>query len=95
MANLSLNGIVSLSHQLIKDGKTNLHNVELNQEDFEGIVMLTTKEAEELAVTLFFYHEICQRFFLGLNDMFYMKATKVRHNLDKKLDKAECSDVAV
>lgn len=46
MAKLSLEGIVSLSHQIIKDGKTNIHDVELYQEDFEGIVMLTIEEAE-------------------------------------------------
>lgn len=46
MAKLSLEGIISLSHQIIKDGKTNIHDVELYQEDFEGIVMLTIEEAE-------------------------------------------------
>lgn len=46
MAKLSLEGIISLSHQILKDGKTNIHNVELYQEDFEGIVMLTIEEAE-------------------------------------------------
>lgn len=46
MPKLSLEGINSLCHQIIKDGKTNIHNVELFQEDFEGIVMLTIEEAK-------------------------------------------------
>lgn len=48
MAKLSLEGIISLSHQILKDGKTNIHNVELYQEDFEGIVMLTVEEATKI-----------------------------------------------
>ena len=49
MANLSLKGICSLSHQLIdKDGKVNIHNIEMNQDDFEDCVMLTVEEAKSL-----------------------------------------------
>lgn len=48
MAKLSLKGIVSLSHQIIKDGKTNTHNIELFQDDFEDCVMLTIDEAKEI-----------------------------------------------
>ena len=48
MAKLSLKGIISLSHQLIKDGKTNTHNVELVQDDFEDCVVLTVEEATDI-----------------------------------------------
>ena len=47
MAKLSLKGICSLSHQIIdKDGKVNIHNIEMNQDDFEDCVMLTIEEAK-------------------------------------------------
>lgn len=49
MAKLSLIGICSLSHQIIdKDGKVNIHNIEMNQDDFEDCVMLTIEEAKKL-----------------------------------------------
>lgn len=48
MAKLSLKGIVSLSHQIIKDGKTNIHNIELFQDDFEDCVMLSVEEAKNV-----------------------------------------------
>lgn len=48
MAKLSLKGIVSLSHQIIKDGKTNTHNIELFQDDFEDCVMLSVEEAQAI-----------------------------------------------
>lgn len=49
MAKLSLKGICSLSHQIIdKDGKVNIHNIEMNQDDFEDCVMLTVGEANLL-----------------------------------------------
>ena len=64
MARLSLKGIISLSHQLIKDGKTNTHNVELVQDDFEDCVMLTIEEAKRLVEHL----RLCE---VSVNDPFY------------------------
>lgn len=53
MPKLSLEGINSLCHQILKDGKTNIHNIELYQEDFEGIVMLTIEEAKIIEKVLY------------------------------------------
>lgn len=84
MAKLSLKGIVSLSHQIIKDGKTNTHNIELFQDDFEDCVMLTIEEAkviEELAL-------LC--LFLRPKAVTIEKA-KVMKELNNRIEQAEMS----
>ncbi len=69
-------------------GKTNTYYDEL---DLERIVMMSIKEAQELALTLYAYHEICQKLLVGVNYNFLNKASKVRHNLDKKIEQVEKS----
>lgn len=65
-----------------------LERKELKPEDFTGAVILTVEEAKEIAVTMFVYHELCQKFLIG-DDNFVIKASKVSHNLDKKIEQAE------
>lgn len=65
-----------------------LEEHEFEPEDFTDTVVLTVNEAKEIAVTMFVYHELCQKFLIG-NDYFVIKASKVSHNLDKKIEKAE------
>lgn len=57
----------------------------------KGQVTLTVKEAEEIAYTLYAYHELCQKFLIGSIDSFLFKSSKVIHNLDKKIEQTEKS----
>lgn len=73
---------------LAKKYLTECDDFELEPDDFEGAVILTVEEAKEIAVTMFVYHELCQKFLIG-DDNFVIKASKVSHNLDKKIEQAE------
>ena len=57
----------------------------------KGQVTLTVEEAKDIVVTLFAYHTLCQKFLLGYYDTSLFKASKVSHNLDKKIEQAEKS----
>ena len=62
---------------------------EFEPDDFTGAVVLTVEEAKEIAVTMFAYHKFCQKFLSGVNDNFLIKASKVNHILDKRIEQVE------
>lgn len=65
-----------------------LEMIEFKPDDFEDTVCLTLKEAKEIAVTMFAYHELCQKFLIG-DDNFVIKSSKISHILDKRIDQVE------
>ena len=62
---------------------------EFEPDDFQGAVVLTVEEAKAVAVTMFALHKFCQTFLSGVNDNFLIKASKVNHVLDKRIEQAE------
>lgn len=71
-----------------------IDSYDFKPEDFTGAVVLTVEEAKAIAVTMFALHKFCQKFLSGVNDNFLIKASKVNHVLDKRIEQAEVQDEA-
>ena len=72
-----------------KDYFFEIEEVEFEQDDFKDVITLTVEEAKAIAVTMFALHKFCQTFLSGVNDNFLIKASKVNHVLDKRIEQAE------